>query len=112
MYNSNYISGIFILFKGSGATIQGIIHGAYWGLGMAVGGVVGGLLVHVTGARITFRMEAIACFIILIAFFVINNLDHRKRSYSEIPTNSEADHETEGDEEDEQNLCDKKPLNK
>lgn len=71
---------------GSGATIQGIIHGVYWGLGMAVGGVIGGLMVHSIGARLTFRLEAALSFAILVLFFAINNFHQKNSQYSQIPS--------------------------
>ncbi|PFX29600.1 Major facilitator superfamily domain-containing protein 6 [Stylophora pistillata] len=71
---------------GSGATIQGIIHGVYWGLGMAVGGVIGGLMVHSIGARLTFRLEAALSFAILVLFFAINNFHQKSSQYSQIPS--------------------------
>ena len=80
-YNS-----LLYLFPGSGATIQGIIHGVYWGLGMAVGGVIGGMMVHVIGARLTFRLEAAFSFAILILFFAVNNVHEKSTRYSQIPS--------------------------
>lgn len=72
---------------GSGATIQGMIHGVYWGLGFAVGGVVGGFLVHVIGARSTFRLMAALSMGILVMFFTLNNLYDRTHSgYMEVST--------------------------
>lgn len=92
---------------GSGATIQGIIHGVYWGLGMAVGGVIGGLMVHSIGARLTFRLEAALSFAILVLFFAINNFHQKNSQYSQIPSEpaqdpgdekeSAADQDTTGD---------------
>ena len=73
-------------FPGSGATIQGIIHGVYWGLGMAVGGVIGGMMVHVIGARLTFRLEAAFSFAILVLFFAVNNVHEKSTRYSQIPS--------------------------
>lgn len=73
-------------FPGSGATIQGIIHGVYWGLGMAVGGVIGGMMVHVIGARLTFRLEAAFSFAILVLFFAVNNFHEKNTRYSQIPS--------------------------
>lgn len=76
---------------GSGATIQGIIHGVYWGLGMAVGGVIGGLMVHSIGARLTFRLEAALSFAILVLFFAINNFHQKNSQYSQIPSEPAQD---------------------
>lgn len=74
------------MFPGSGATIQGIIHGVYWGLGMAVGGVIGGMMVHEIGARLTFRLEAAFSFAILVLFFAVNNVHEKSTRYSQIPS--------------------------
>lgn len=88
---TNQISGMntihakLLFFVGSGATIQGIIHGVYWGLGMAVGGVLGGLMIHEIGARLTFRLEAASCFVILVFFIAVNNFHENRRRYSMIP---------------------------
>lgn len=81
---------------GSGATIQGIIHGVYWGLGMAVGGVLGGLMIHEIGARLTFRLEAASSFVILVFFISVNNFHENRRRYSMIPPEEqETENETE-----------------
>lgn len=85
---------------GSGATIQGIIHGVYWGLGMAVGGVLGGTMVHVMGARMTFRLESVLSFVILVLFFAVNNFYEKSNWYSQIPSEPQ-DQETGGQENDE-----------
>ena len=81
---------------GSGATVQGIIHGVYWGLGMAVGGILGGFMVHGIGARLTFRIEAACSFAILVLFFGINNIHQHRDTYSKIP--AEPGQETEDEE--------------
>ena len=88
------------MFPGSGATIQGIIHGVYWGLGMAVGGVLGGTMVHVIGARMTFRLESVLSFVILVLFFAVNNFYEKSNWYSQIPSEPQ-DQETGGQENDE-----------
>lgn len=81
---------------GSGATIQGIIHGVYWGLGMAVGGVLGGLMIHEIGARLTFRLEAASSFVILVFFISVNNFHENRTRYSMIPPEEqETENETE-----------------
>lgn len=72
-------------FPGFGATILGIIHGVYWGLGFAVGGVLGGYLVHVIGARATFRIMACLSLAILTAFFLLNTIyDKTHSGYMEV----------------------------
>lgn len=81
---------------GSGATIQGIIHGVYWGLGMAVGGVLGGLMIHEIGARLTFRLEAASSFVILVFFISVNNFHENRTRYSMIPPEEqETENETQ-----------------
>ncbi|XP_031568181.1 major facilitator superfamily domain-containing protein 6-like [Actinia tenebrosa] len=82
---------------GYGATIQGIIHGVYWGLGMAVGGVLGGFLVHVLGARVTFRITAGCSLGILVLFFALNNFYRRRDDY--MPISTEPDQKTKKESE-------------
>ena len=92
----NTIHAKLFLFVGSGATIQGIIHGVYWGLGMAVGGVLGGLMIHEIGARLTFRLEAASSFVILVFFISVNNFHENRTRYSMIPPEEqETENETE-----------------
>ena len=57
---------------------------------MAVGGVVGGMMVHVIGARLTFRLEAVFSFAILVLFFAINNFHEKSTRYSKIPSEPPA----------------------
>ena len=53
---------------------------------MAVGGVIGGMMVHVIGARLTFRLEAVFSFAILVIFFAVNNVHEKSTRYSQIPS--------------------------
>ena len=43
-------------------------------------------MVHVIGARLTFRLEAAFSFAILVLFFAINNFHEKNIRYSEIPS--------------------------
>ena len=52
------------------ATMQGILHGVYWGLGSGAGYVLGGILVEQFGARITFGSFAVTAMVMFV-FFII-----------------------------------------
>lgn len=54
-------------------------------------------MVHVIGARLTFRLEAAFSFAILILFFAVNNVHEKSTRYSQIP--SSEPQETLGDHE-------------
>ncbi|KAK3105063.1 hypothetical protein FSP39_016477 [Pinctada imbricata] len=50
------------------ATMQGILHGVYWGLGSGSGAMLSGILVENYGARITFWIFAIGSAVNLVLF--------------------------------------------
>lgn len=50
------------------ATVQGIIHGVYFGLGNGVGHLVGGLTIHSYGAVATYYAAAVGVVLWLIIF--------------------------------------------
>lgn len=52
------------------ATMQGILHGVYWGLGSGCGSLIGGLLVQRLGAPMTFWIFAAASALNLFIFLV------------------------------------------
>ncbi|XP_022310017.2 major facilitator superfamily domain-containing protein 6-like [Crassostrea virginica] len=52
------------------ATMQGILHGVYWGLGSGCGSLIGGILVQRLGAPITFWIFAGASGVNLVIFLV------------------------------------------
>ena len=53
------------------ATLQGILHGVYWGLGAGSGYMIGGQLIKNYGAVLTFRgfsaMSIVACVLFILA---------------------------------------------
>jgi len=55
-------------------TLQGFLHGVYWGLGAGTGNLIGGLLVQAYGARVTFLVFAAASFINMTVFIIIQNV--------------------------------------
>lgn len=55
-------------------TLQGFLHGVYWGLGSGTGGMLGGLFVETWGARVTFWIFAIAPFINMLIFLLIQKM--------------------------------------
>ena len=56
-------------------TLQGFLHGVYWGLGNGTGHMLGGLSIENLGARITFWIFAVASFVNLIVFLVIQKVN-------------------------------------
>ncbi|ELU12968.1 hypothetical protein CAPTEDRAFT_188244 [Capitella teleta] len=52
------------------ATVQGILHGVYFGLGNGTGHLIGGLLIGAFGAKVTFFGFSGASFLVLILFIV------------------------------------------
>lgn len=55
-------------------TMQGIIHGVYWGLGSGTGAMIGGLLVQEMGARLTFWIFAGVSGFNLLTFCIVQKL--------------------------------------
>ncbi|XP_046841022.1 major facilitator superfamily domain-containing protein 6-like [Xenia sp. Carnegie-2017] len=49
-------------------TIQGILQGMYWGLGLGTGSIIGGHMIHTVGPHWTFRAAASGSFIIALLF--------------------------------------------
>lgn len=52
------------------ATMQGILHGVYWGLGSGCGSLIGGFLVQKLGAPMTFWIFASASAVNLFIFLI------------------------------------------
>lgn len=52
------------------ATMQGILHGVYWGLGSGCGSLIGGFLVQKFGAPMTFWIFAGASAVNLFIFVI------------------------------------------
>ncbi|WAR04713.1 MFSD6-like protein, partial [Mya arenaria] len=52
-------------------TLQGFLHGVYWGLGAGTGHMIAGLSVENLGARVTFWMFAAGSFVNAVAFLII-----------------------------------------
>ena len=52
------------------ATMQGILHGVYWGLGSGTGAMLSGILVEKYGARTMFWIFAVAAAVNLVMFCV------------------------------------------
>ena len=52
------------------ATIQGILHGVYFGLGSGTGHLIGGIVIGYFGAPLTFYSMTLACLLVLGLFFV------------------------------------------
>ncbi|KAL3836881.1 hypothetical protein ACJMK2_022288 [Sinanodonta woodiana] len=58
-------------------TLQGLLHGVYWGLGAGSGYLIGGVLVQNYGARVTFWIFAIGSFVNLIFFAIAQKVSKR-----------------------------------
>lgn len=55
-------------------TLQGFLHGVYWGLGAGTGHMLGGISVETLGARATFWIFAVASFINMLIFLIIQKV--------------------------------------
>lgn len=44
--------------------VQSILHGSYWGLGMALGSGIGGVIIDFTSPRSMFLVAAAICFLL------------------------------------------------
>ena len=56
------------------ATIQGILHGVYFGLGCGSGHLIGGIMIGYVGAVITFFSFAAASMFVLMLFFIVQKV--------------------------------------
>lgn len=65
------------------AAVQGILQGFYYGLGRAVGAIVGGILSHSLGTDRTFRYYGYCNMPILVLLFLIVKLSLRRQKYAE-----------------------------
>ncbi|XP_070547026.1 major facilitator superfamily domain-containing protein 6-like [Ptychodera flava] len=61
------------------ATMQGILHGIYWGLGTGVGNMLGGLFVDFFGAVRTFIGYSIASCVVLVIFAMVQRVCPRPK---------------------------------
>ena len=52
------------------ATVQGILHGVYFGLGNGIGHLMGGVLISHYGAVVTFIALSVACGIVFFLFLI------------------------------------------
>jgi MFS family permease len=55
-------------------TLQGFLHGVYWGLGSGTGHMIGGISVETLGARVTFWIFAGASFFNLLLFIIVQKV--------------------------------------
>jgi len=58
------------------ATVQGIMHGVYYGLGNGVGHLIGGLAIDAYGAPATFYATAVVVVLWSILFFLCQKVSH------------------------------------
>ena len=63
-----------------GATLQGILHGVYFGLGNGIGQLVGGILVRKYGFGTVFRYFSLIDFFVVLVFVVVSAFIDRKGS--------------------------------
>lgn len=60
-------------------TLQGIIHGVYWGLGSGTGSMIGGILVEELGAKNTFWVFAGVSGFNLITFSIVQIVSYSSK---------------------------------
>ena len=65
--------GYIGLIPGASSTMQGIIGGIYWGLGLGAGGAIGGGIVSYIGLRLTFAVFGILSIVDLSLYILVNN---------------------------------------
>jgi len=58
------------------ATVQGIIHGVYFGLGNGVGHLVGGLTINEYGAPVTYYAASVFVVLWLLIFIICQKVCH------------------------------------
>ncbi|XP_065053106.1 major facilitator superfamily domain-containing protein 6-like [Rhopilema esculentum] len=80
------------------AAVQGILQGFYYGLGRAVGAIVGGVLSHSLGTDKTFRYYGYGNMPILILLFVVVKFSLRKQKQTEEQSKEETENSCEGGE--------------
>ena len=61
------------LIPGASSTVQGIIGGVHWGLGLGCGGVVGGFVVTYIGLKLTFVGLAFLSMVNLTLYILVTN---------------------------------------
>ncbi|XP_077993227.1 major facilitator superfamily domain-containing protein 6-like [Glandiceps talaboti] len=70
------------------ATIQGILHGVYWGLGFGVGNFLTGVLIEYYGAVNTFMGFSVASSVVLVLFVILQCIcpkpEFLKKGYNKI----------------------------
>ncbi|KAF0990682.1 hypothetical protein HZS_2195 [Henneguya salminicola] len=59
--------------EGYKTTMQCILHSCHWGLGYGLGEVIGGIMVHLVGAQMSFIINGIICLVNLFAYVIIVN---------------------------------------
>ncbi|XP_074652067.1 major facilitator superfamily domain-containing protein 6-like isoform X2 [Tubulanus polymorphus] len=63
--------------KDSLATMQGIIHGVYWGLGLGSGHLIGGVMMSRIGAHKTFGCMGLTSIMVLILFAIAQHFSEK-----------------------------------
>jgi len=58
------------------ATVQGIMHGVYFGLGNGIGHLIGGLAIDAYGAAVTFYATAVVVVFWLLLFILCQKVGH------------------------------------
>ena len=97
------ISKTFFLcsFAEAASTVQSILHGAYWGVGMALGSAISGVVVYTAGARLWFLIVCILCFVLCIVHAFIDMINKVNVMEEEARgRKTEAEGEGEGQAED------------
>ena len=59
------------------ATVQGILHGVYFGLGNGTGHLIGGTLIGTIGAPLTFYIMSGACILVLVVFIIAQKVSKK-----------------------------------
>ncbi|KAH3868725.1 major facilitator superfamily domain-containing protein 6-A-like [Dreissena polymorpha] len=71
-------------------TLQGFLHGVYWGLGAGSGHMIGGILVQTLGARMTFWIFAAGSFVNMVLFLIIQKFTVRPNIFGHYEELDEA----------------------
>jgi len=79
------------------ASLEGVMGALYFGVGKAVGGLLGGLSIDAVGERTTFRIFSGVCMVSALIYLTFNILYARRKARREPEVEGRRDHNDEAD---------------